>query len=152
MIWHKLSIDIMKLNENPQNMFLYHYVEELISDYHSYYELNLKNKDLTVKEYAVLLRIRFAGKSTQYDLVKLFDVSGAYMAKLLKKFEDEGYIARIENPENRRKKIVELTEKGIEKTDQLIKVIEEWEMEATSNLNDEEKAVLKKLLSKVIIK
>ena len=152
MIWHKLSIDIMKLNENPENMFLYHYVEELISDYHSYYELNLKNKDLTVKEYAVLLRIRFVGKSTQYDLVKLFDVSGAYMAKLLKKFEDEGYIARIENPENRRKKIVELTEKGIEKTDQLIKVIEEWEMEATSNLNDEEKAVLKKLLSKVIIK
>lgn len=142
----------MKLNENPENMFLYHYVEELISDYHSYYELNLKNKDLTVKEYAVLLRIRFVGKSTQYDLVKLFGVSGAYMAKLLKKFEDEGYIARIENPENRRKKIVELTEKGIEKTDQLIKVIEEWEMEATSNLNDEEKAVLKKLLSKVIIK
>ena len=142
----------MKLNENPENMFLYHYVEELISDYHSYYELNLKNKDLTVKEYAVLLRIRFVGKSTQYDLVKLFGVSGAYMAKLLKKFEDEGYIARIENPENRRKKIVELTEKGIEKTDQLIKVIEEWEMEATSNLNDEEKSVLKKLLSKVIIK
>ena len=142
----------MKLNENLENMFLYHYVEELISDYHSYYELNLKNKDLTVKEYAVLLRIRFAGKSTQYDLVKLFDVSGAYMAKLFKKFEDEGYIARIENPENRRKKIVELTEKGIEKTDQLIKVIEEWEMEATSNLNDEEKSVLKKLLSKVIIK
>ena len=117
MMFHKLYTDIMKLNENPENMFLYHYVEELISDYHSYYELNLKNKDLTVKEYAVLLRIRFAGKSTQYDLVKLFDVSGAYMAKLLKKFEDEGYIARIENPENRRKKIVELTENGIEKTD-----------------------------------
>ena len=114
MMFHKLSIDIMKLNENPENMFLYHYVKELISDYHSYYELNLKDKDLTVKEYAVLLRIRFAGKSTQYDLVKLFDVSGAYMAKLLKKFEGEGYIARIEKPENRRKKIVELTEKGID--------------------------------------
>ena len=52
MMFHKLSIDIMKLNENLEKMFLYHYVEELISDYHSYYELNLKNKDLTVKEYA----------------------------------------------------------------------------------------------------
>lgn len=141
----------MKLNENPENMFLYHYVEELISDYHSYYELNLKNKDLTVNEYAVLLRIRFTGKSTQSDLVKLFDISGAYMAKLLKKFEDEAYIVRIEDPENRRKKIVELTEKGIEKTDKLIKIIDDWEKEVTSNLTEEELAILKKLLSKTIV-
>ena len=140
----------MKLNENPEKMFLYHYVEELISDYHSYYELNLKNKDLTVKEYAVLLRIRFTGKSTQHDLVELFGVSGAYIAKLLKKFEDENYIVRRENQENRRKKIVEITEKGIEKTDQLIKVIDDWEKEVTCNLTDDELVILKKLLSKII--
>ena len=105
---------------------------------------------MTVKEYAVLLRIRFAGKSTQYDLVKLFDVSGAYMAKLLKKFEDADYIARIEDSENRRKKIVELTENGIEKTDKLIEIIDGWEKEATSNLTEEELAILKKILSKII--
>ncbi len=142
----------MKLNENPENMFLYHYVEEMISDYHSYYELKLKSSDLTVNEYAVLLRIRFAKKSTQYDLVKLFDVSGAYMAKLLKKFENEGHIIRKENPENRRKKIVEITEKGIEKTDKLIEVIDGWERQATSNLNEEEISALKTLLSKIIFK
>ncbi len=140
----------MKLNENPENMFLYHYVEELISDYGSYYDVNLEKQDLTIKEYSVLLRIRFTGKSTQYDLVKLFNVSGAYMAKLLKKFEDESYIIRIENPENRRKKIVELTEKGIEKTDKLIKIIEDWENEVTSDLTEEEIIILKKLLSKLI--
>ena len=72
------------------------------------------------------------------------------MAKLLKKFEDESYIIRIENPENRRKKIVELTEKGIEKTDKLIKVIEGWEKEVTSDLTEDEIIILKKLLSKLI--
>ena len=140
----------MKLNEKPENMFLYHYVEELISDYHSYYELNLKNQDLTLKEYSVLLRIRFAGKSTQHDLVKLFNVSGAYMAKLLKKFEDEKYIMRSENQENRRKKIVKITEKGVEKTDLLIKIIEGWEKEVTSDLTNEEVIILKKTLSKIV--
>ncbi|MBO7715285.1 MAG: MarR family transcriptional regulator [Methanobrevibacter sp.] len=140
----------MKINENPENMFLYHYVEELISDYGSYYDVNLENPDLTIKEYSVLLRIRFTGRSTQHDLVELFKVSGAYMAKLLKKFEDEEYIIRIENPENRRKKIVELTEKGVEKTDKLIKVIDEWEKEVTSDLTEEEKIILKKLLSKIV--
>ena len=140
----------MKINENPENMFLYHYVEELISDYGSYYDVNLENPDLTIKEYSVLLRIRFTGRSTQHDLVELFKVSGAYMAKLLKKFEDEEYIIRIENPENRRKKIVELTEKGVEKTDKLIKVIDEWEKEVSSDLTEDEKIILKKLLSKIV--
>ena len=140
----------MKINENPENMFLYHYVEELISDYGSYYDVNLENPDLTIKEYSVLLRIRFTGRSTQHDLVELFKVSGAYMAKLLKKFEDEEYIIRIENPENRRKKIVELTEKGVEQTDKLIKVIDEWEKEVTSDLTEDEKIILKKLLSKIV--
>ncbi|MBO7210326.1 MAG: MarR family transcriptional regulator [Methanobrevibacter sp.] len=140
----------MKINENPENMFLYHYVEELISDYGSYYDVNLENPDLTIKEYSVLLRIRFTGRSTQHDLVELFKVSGAYMAKLLKKFEDEEYIIRIENPENRRKKIVELTEKGVEKTNKLIKVIDEWEKEVTSDLTEDEKIILKKLLSKIV--
>lgn len=140
----------MKINENPENMFLYHYVEELISDYGSYYDVNLENPDLTIKEYSVLLRIRFTGRSTQHDLVELFKVSGAYMAKLLKKFEDEEYIIRIENPKNRRKKIVELTEKGVEKTDKLIKVIDEWEKEVTSDLTEDEKIILKKLLSKIV--
>lgn len=140
----------MKLDKNPENMFLYHYVEELISDYGSYYDENLKNHDLTIKEFSILLRIRFTGKSTQHDLVELFGVSGAYIAKLLKKFEDENYIVRRENQENRRKKIVEITEKGIEKTDQLIKVIDDWEKEVTCNLTDDELVILKKLLSKII--
>ncbi|WP_296888924.1 MarR family winged helix-turn-helix transcriptional regulator [uncultured Methanobrevibacter sp.] len=140
----------MKLDKNPENMFLYHYVEELISDYGSYYDENLKNHDLTIKEFSVLLRIRFTGKSTQHDLVELFGVSGAYIAKLLKKFEDENYIVRRENQENRRKKIVEMTENGIEKTDQLIKVIDDWEKEVTCNLTDDELVILKKLLSKII--
>lgn len=140
----------MKLDKNPKNMFLYHYVEELISDYALYYDENLKNQDLTIKEFSVLLRIRFAGKSTQHDLVQLFGVSGAYIAKLLKKFEDENYIVRRENQENRRKKIVEITENGIEKTDQLIKVIDGWETDVTCNLTDDEIVILKKLLSKIV--
>ena len=140
----------MKLNNNPENLFLYHYVEELISDYGSYYEENLQNPELTIKEYSVLLRIRFIGKSTQRELVELFKVSGAYMAKLLRKFEDENYIIRIENPENRREKIVELTENGIKKTNHLIETIDAWEREVTCNLSEDEIVMLKKILSKII--
>lgn len=140
----------MIFDENPEKIFIYHYVEELISSYGSYYESFSKEEDMTLKEWSVLLRIRFTGTSTQHDLVKLFKVSGAYVAKLLRKFEEKDYIARKENPENRRKKIVMLTEKGIEKTDELIEIIEKWESEITSDISEDELKTLKKILFKII--
>ena len=117
----------MMFNENPESIFIYHYVEEMISSYGSYYESNIKDHDLTLKEFSVLLRIRFQGVATQHDLVKLFKVSGAYIAKLLRKFEENGYIVRKEDPKNRRKKLVKITDEGIKKTDEKSIII--WEVE-----------------------
>ena len=139
----------MTFDENPENIFIYHYVEELISSYGSYYESNLNYNDLTLKEFSVLLRIRFQGVATQYDLVELFKVSGAYIAKLLRKFEDNGYIARKEDPENRRKKLVKLTDEGIKKTDELIEVIQNWEDKVTAGISEDEIKTLKEILFKI---
>ena len=139
----------MTFDENPENIFIYHYVEELISSYGSYYESNLNYNDLTLKEFSVLLRIRFQGVATQHDLVELFKVSGAYIAKLLRKFENHGYIARKEDPENRRKKLVKLTDEGIKKTDELIEVIQNWEDKVTAGISEDEIKTLKEILFKI---
>lgn len=139
----------MTFDKNPENIFIYHYVEELISSYGSYYESNLKDNDLTLKEFSVLLRIRFQGVATQHDLVELFKVSGAYIAKLLRKFEDHGYIARKEDPENRRKKIVKMTDEGIKKTDGIIEVIQNWEDKVTASISEDEIKTLKEILFKI---
>ena len=139
----------MTFDKNPENIFIYHYVEELISSYGSYYESNLKDNDLTLKEFSVLLRIRFQGVATQHDLVELFKVSGAYIAKLLRKFEDHGYIARKEDPENRRKKLVKMTDEGIKKTDEIIEIIQNWEDKVTSSISEDEIKTLKEILFKI---
>ena len=135
--------------DNPENIFIYHYVEEMISSYGSYYESNINNQDLTLNEFSILLRIRFQGVATQHDLVKLFKVSGAYIAKLLSKFEEYGYIIRKEDPQNRRKKLVKLTDDGIKKTDELIDIIQRWEDKVTDNISEEELKTLKKILYKI---
>ncbi len=139
----------MTFDKNPENIFIYHYVEELISSYGSYYESNLNDNDLTLKEFSVLLRIRFQGVATQHDLVELFKVSGAYIAKLLRKFEDHGYIARKEDPENRRKKLVKMTDEGIKKTDEIIEVIQNWEDKVTASISEDEIKTLKEILFKI---
>ena len=89
-------------------------------------------------------------KTTQKELVELFKVSEGYTAKLLRKFEDKGYITRCEDPTNRRKKIVELTEMGCKKTEGLIKLIDDWEINVTSKMSDSEVKLLKRLLYKVV--
>ena len=139
----------MIYNDKPENIFLYHYVEEMISSYGTFFNSNLKDQNMTIKELSVLLRIRFDDIATQKDLVDVFNVSDAYIAKLLKKFEDNEYIIRMEDPQNRRKKIVKLTQKGIRKTDELITVINNWEKETTSKLTNNEITTLKKILFKI---
>ena len=82
--------------------------------------------------------------------MELFKVSDAYTAKLLRKFETLEYITRIEDPTNRRRKIVKLTPKGIEKTNQLIKVIDTWEKTITTKITKKESETLKEILFKLL--
>ena len=141
----------MMSDKNPENIFIYHYVEELVSSFGVYYESTFEKNDLTLNEYTVLLRIRVQGVATQQDLVKLFKVSDAYIAKLMRKFEDMGYIERKENPENRRTKIIKMTDDGIKKTEEYIDVIQKWEDNVTSNVNEDEIKTLKEILFKIIM-
>ncbi len=136
--------------DNAENIFIYHYVEEMIASYGKYINDIYDDEDITKSELPFLIRIRYSDKTTQKELVELFKVSEGYTAKLLRKFEDKGYITRCEDPSNRRKKIVELTEKGKVKTDDLIGVIDEWEKIVTSDMTSEEVSLLKRLLFKVV--
>lgn len=136
--------------ENAENIFIYHYVEEMVGDYGKYIREVFHDENITPTELPFLIRIRFNDKPTQKDLVELFKVSEGYTAKLLRKFEDLGYITRKEDPSNRRKKLVKITKKGIEKTDELIKLIDNWEIKVTSNMSSEEVKLLKRLLFKVV--
>lgn len=137
--------------ENTENIFIYHYVEEMIANYGRYIKEILDETEITRAEIPFLIRVRFSEKTTQKELVELFKVSEGYTAKLLRKFEDLGYITRHENPNNRRQKIVELTDKGIEKTDELSEIINDWEIKVTSNMTKEEVKLLKSLLFKVVV-
>ena len=141
----------MIFDENAESIFIYHYVEELVSSFGLYYKSNFKDDVLTLNEHAVLLRIRYQGVSTQHDLVELFKVSGAYMAKLLRKFEDMGYVERSEDPVNRRKKVVRLTDEGIEKTDEFIEVIQNWEDKITADISEDELKTMKNVVYKIIV-
>lgn len=127
---------------------IYHYVEELIFDFQKYAKSNLDD-NISDKEYIILMRIRYLKKVTQQDLAKQFNLTEGYVANLLRKMENKGFIERIENPKNRRQKLVSLTNEGLDYTDYLYNIIIMWEKEITSQITDNEVNELKILLNKL---
>lgn len=66
---------------------------------------------------------------SQDDLVSMFGQSKGNIAKILKKFEDEGYVKRQTNPENRRKYMLNTTPKGAQLVPKFRQISKEWERE-----------------------
>ena len=146
----KMELPNQFRENDAEDIRIYHYVEELVGSYKEFMSENWKDDDVNLTELPFLLRIRFTDKSTQKDLVHLFQVSEGYTAKLLRRFEDAGLITRMEDPSNHRIKIVNLTKKGEKTTDRAIKFVDYWENFVSKSLDDDEVKVLKKALFKVV--
>ena len=86
---------------------------------------------------------------SQDDLVNMFGQSKGNIAKTLRKLEDQGFIQREVNPENRRKYMLNTTEKGRNLVPEYRKISKEWEMEVGISEYDIE---LKKRIKEIAIK
>ena len=73
---------------------------------------------------------------SQEDIVNMFGQSKGNIAKVLRKFEDDGYIKREINPENRRKYMLNTTEKGSRIVPKIRKISKDWEREV--GISDED--------------
>ena len=86
---------------------------------------------------------------SQEDLVNMFCQSKGNIAKILKKFEDDGYIKREINPHNRRKYMLNTTDKTNELIPEFRQISKDWESEAGLTQEDEE---FKKRLKEIAIR
>ena len=86
---------------------------------------------------------------SQEDLVNMFGQSKGNIAKLLKKLEDDELIKRETNPENRRKYMLNTTEKGSEIVPEIRQISLDWEKEVGIDESDEK---LRKRLKEIAIR
>jgi len=80
---------------------------------------------------------------SQEDLVNMFGQSKGNIAKILRKLEDKGFIERQTNPENRRKYMLNTTDKGRELVPKFRKISKEWEIEV--GITDEDIELKKRI-------
>lgn len=86
---------------------------------------------------------------SQDDLANMFGQSKGNIAKILKKLEENDFIQRQINPENRRKYMLNTTDKGKELVPKYREISKNWEMEVGITDEDTE---LKKRLQEIAIK
>ncbi|MBQ2666372.1 MarR family transcriptional regulator [Methanobrevibacter sp.] len=73
---------------------------------------------------------------SQEDLVNMFGQSKGNIAKVLRKFEDDGYIKRQIDPNNRRKYMLTTTERGNDIVPKIRQISKDWEKEVGISEDD----------------
>ncbi|KRK98417.1 MarR family winged helix-turn-helix transcriptional regulator [Companilactobacillus futsaii] len=109
----------------------------------------LKEEDLNTFE-SILLGIVYKKKECSQDKIgeiTLFD--GASIARALKKLEDRGFVSRQPDPNNRRKKIVTITDAGQKLYDEVRKAFHKGNDAIFKDITSEEQTQLEKILIKV---
>ena len=84
----------------------------------------------------------------QAQLAKKLEITPATLSVRLKKLEDSGYVQRIENPEDKRNYLLEVTPKGLENIIAIKTSFKEMSKEVFSCLDDQEIDQLSQLINK----
>lgn len=111
----------------------------------------LKGEDINFGQFPYLMYLYHEENkdNTQIKIAKVHGVTEGTVARALLKMEENEIIEREENKENRREKIIKLTEKGKELAEKFRDIDYEWEEEVLKFLNEYEKEDFRKKLKDI---
>lgn len=109
----------------------------------------LKGTDMNMVDSMVMMIVNRHPNCNQETIGEITLFDGAIIARSLKKLEKMDFVVREVDPENRRKKIVQITSAGAEFVKRLRSDFKDANDEIYSNLTDEELNQLEHILTKV---
>lgn len=112
------------------------------------YESFIDNQ-LTAKQVFILELIR-TGITSSTDLAQHLQVSTSAVSQLLNKLENQGYVERTINPENRRKIEITLAAKSVQYFEQITQLEKEINENIYGQLPQEDLEALSTILKKLI--
>jgi DNA-binding MarR family transcriptional regulator len=104
---------------DKENLSLTFLFTMYLKSQNQYYKHFFKDIEVTVPQYPILLKLLNHGYVYQKDISRDLHIDNALLTRNLRKLEDNGYIMRIEDNDNRRQNKISLTDKGIELANQI---------------------------------
>ncbi|WP_413944706.1 MarR family winged helix-turn-helix transcriptional regulator [Bdellovibrio sp. HCB-162] len=120
----------------------------------------LKHKSMLAKELdkykivspqlGIMKLLQINGPASQISLGQDMHIDKASMVKFIDGLEKQKYVRRVPDKNDRRIKLVELTEKGLKDLQKLARIRQEIEDEFLSPLSAKEKESLREIVSKLV--
>lgn len=117
--------------------------------YSNYLEKSLAKYGLTRSQTHFLLGLNQKDHVSQEEICRLFNMTEGTVARTMKRLEDKKLITRETNPEDKRKKVVILTEKGRQQVEEISSIDENLEKDFSLEFSKENLVELKILLKKL---
>ncbi len=99
-------------------------------------ERKLQGLDLGFPEQIILMYLFENTNINQDAIAKYFIIDKGAIAKTLSKLEEKGFIERRENPDNKREKLISLSEKGLTIIDDMREIADDWNKNIFNGLNE----------------
>jgi DNA-binding MarR family transcriptional regulator len=109
---------------------------------------------LTHSQCMVLVMLKYHKVLSQGDIAQILNLTPAAVSRLTETLVEKGFIARHENPTNRRENQVSLTKSGAKQLEAALQIIHRTDQELFADISAPDKAqferITKLLLSKVL--
>lgn len=110
----------------------------------------LENFGLTATEVVMLRYLYDATSPAQDDISEHFMLDRGAIARTLRKLEDKAIIRRYENPNNRREKLITLTDKGVELKSLCLSLTDLWQDTMLSGISEEDADIFESILNTMV--
>lgn len=119
-------MNILEIIKNVYEIPLYPALTLILKGHTRFFEEKLNGTNVTPSELPYILRLSVDEDVSQKEISELFGVSEAVVARTIKNLEKKGFITRKKNPENKIRKILSLTSKGHEISQEMFNIDEDW--------------------------
>lgn len=113
---------------------------------------NLKEFNVTRSDMSFLLKLNEMGEMTQKDLAESRNLNNATVTRALERLEKKGFVKRVDDEKDKRKKNVLLTSEGKQIINNILKKHENFKKEIFSDFDENEFQDLMGLLDKLLFK
>lgn len=106
--------------------------------------------DANIRDVGILMMLDERGPISQGALADLLRINRTIMVKLIDALHRQGYVVRARNPADRRAYALSVSEAGRQRCKELLTDLDQVEAALTSDLDDDQKALLNELLRSIV--
>lgn len=139
----------MKKNFNSNERYIAKYISHLNRKARSFVNKNVANWGFNSGQIMFLVELYREDGKSQETISESLQIDKGTTARAIRKLEEEGYVTRVKDKDDKRFNSIYLTDKSKDLKEEVYRVLDNWDDRICECLAEEEKILLRKLLEKV---